>query len=60
MVTRKCEDSFDCCFVRQACDSMGVIGAVHILRNAVGGEGGFPRPLLIVTGRGVGGQECVT
>ena len=35
-------------------------GAVHILRNAVGGEGGFPRPLLIVTGRGVGGQECVT
>ena len=35
-------------------------GAVHILRNAVGGEGGFGQALLFVTGRGVGGQECVT
>ena len=41
-------------------DLLQLLGAVHILRNAVGGEGGFPRPLLIVTGRGVGGQECVT
>ena len=32
------------------------LGAVHILRNAVGGGGGFHRTLLFVTGRGGGGS----